>query len=101
VNRQTPTPIKVVNPTEYERFVSLGWSLIRHRLLYYYYPEYVEISDRKYDAYEKAYKRLAEQLGEPPTAIDGPEPDRKRYSVQMVEKAIKMDIELKILTKKG
>ncbi len=82
-----------------DRWRRLGWYLIRQRVLYYYYPDYQEITDRHYDKLEAKYKQLSKLLGKKPVSILDVEPDRTKGSVQMVESVILADIKLGILRK--
>ena len=87
-----------LTPPQWRR---LGWEIIRARVLYYYYPDYVQWSDRKYDRLEKVYEKAAKRLGEKPSATRGSEPDRNKPSVALVEETIRDDIKTGLLTKDG
>lgn len=82
-----------------KEILRLGWALARARVLYYYYPEYVEWSDHKYDILEAKYLKLCKDAGVRPSAnIAGrPQPDREDPSVKLIEDVIQLDIDLGIL----
>lgn len=84
-----------------EQWIRLGWAIIRAKLLYYNYPDYVEWSDRKYDRLEAKYNKAAKRLGLKPTATRRSEPNRTKPSVCLVEETIRDDIRTGILTKDG
>ncbi len=64
-------------------FVRLGWILLEHKCRYYQFNN-PSIADREYDILDIRYRKLAEQLGLPPSASDMVGFSLERHSCQQV-----------------
>ena len=64
-----------------ERWIWLGWKILEHKYRYYLLDAPI-ISDYEYDQLDLEYRRLAEDLGEEPTASDMVGFDPSRWSSQ-------------------
>ena len=51
-----------------KRFVQLSWEILEHKCRYYRGVGGKPIADAEYDALEDEYRKLAEELGEKPSA---------------------------------
>jgi NAD-dependent DNA ligase len=52
-----------------KRFSQLSWKILEHKCRYYYFDAPI-IADHEYDALEREYDQLAEDLGLEPTAAN-------------------------------
>lgn len=70
------------------RFIKLGWELLEHKYRYYILNMNT-ISDYDFDQLEAEYRKLAEELGLPPSASDMVGFDNTRFSCQLAMHRVK------------
>jgi len=70
------------------RFIKLGWELLEHKYRYYILNGQT-ISDYEFDQMEAEYRKLAEELGLPPSASDMVGFDSGRFSCQLAMHRVK------------